>query len=46
MSYKIQILSDDDFEALPNYEASISLGLADTNIDTAYVMYVANLELQ
>lgn len=46
MSYKIQILSDDDFEALPYEEASISLGLADTNIDTAYVRYVANQELQ
>ena len=46
MSYKIQILSDEEFEKLPYEEVSISLGLADTNTNTAYVRYVANEGLQ
>ena len=46
MSYQIQILSDQEFEALPYEEVGISLGLADTNKNTAYVRYVANDGLQ
>ena len=46
MSYQIQILSDEEFEELPYSEAGISLGLADTKTNTAYVRYVANGELQ
>ena len=46
MSYQIQILSDEEFEALPYDEVGMSLGLADTKTNTAYVRYVANDELQ
>ena len=46
MPLKIQILSDDEFEALPYAETGISLGLADTNKGEAYVRYTANKELQ
>jgi len=46
MSYQIQILSDKEFEELPYEEVGMSLGLADTNKNTAYVRYVANAELQ
>ena len=46
MSYQIKILSDEEFEKLPYREVDISLGLADTKTNTAYVRYVANEELQ
>ena len=46
MSYQITILSDEDFEKLPYEEASVSLGLADTKTNKAYVRHVANDDLQ
>lgn len=44
--YDIKILTDEEFDKLPYNEAPVSLGLADTKSNKAYVRYVANDELQ
>ena len=45
MSYKIQILSDEEFESLPYPETTVSLGIADPKTNTAYVRYTQSDEL-
>ena len=43
--YNIQILSDQDFDALPYPDTEVSLGIADPKTNTAYVRYTEHEDL-
>ena len=45
MGYSIKVLSDKDFESLPYSRVSTSLGVADPEMNTAYIRYSVHSEL-